>query len=51
LTQDGVYKLSDDLKATLVHDKKIIKKINEMANKFKMIDRYVCEKDKIWKGR
>ena len=51
LTQDGVYKLSDDLKATLVHDKKIIKKVNAMANKFKMIDKYVCEKDKIWKGR
>ena len=51
LTQDGVYKVSKDLKATIVRDPKIIKKVNQFANRFKLIDKYVCEKDKIWKDR
>ena len=51
LTQDGVYKVSKELKATIVTDPKIIKKVNQFANRFKLIDKYVCEKDKIWKDR
>jgi len=50
-TQDGIYKMEKDLNATLVTDLKIIKKVRKIEASFKLIDKYVCEKDRIWKGK
>ena len=51
LTQDGVYKIGKELNATLVTDEKIIKKVRKIADNFKLVDKYVCEKDRIWRGK
>lgn len=50
-TEDGIYKMEKDLNATLVTDEKIIKKVRKIEASFKLIDNYVSEKDRIWKGK
>jgi hypothetical protein len=30
---------------------KIIKKVRKIADNFKLVDKYVCEKDRIWRGK
>lgn len=48
-TQDAVYKITDDLNATVVADTLIINKVNRFALGFKAIDNYVCNQNKIWR--
>ena len=50
LTQDALYKISDNLNASVVSDPALIEKINKFASDFKAIDKYVCDSNRVWRS-
>jgi phosphoglycerol transferase MdoB-like AlkP superfamily enzyme len=49
ITQEGVFEIFKDLQLKKVNDKKKIASVQKHLKNYKMIDRYVCEKNKITK--
>ena len=49
VTDEGVFEILKDLQLKKVHNKKEIARVQKHLKNYKMIDRYVCEKNKITK--
>lgn len=51
LTENGtVLKIKKDLQTEIVKDERIINEVNQFSEDFKMVDKYVCDQNKIWKN-
>ncbi len=49
VTDEGVFEIMKDLKVKKVFSKTIIKRVKAHLKNYKTIDRYVCEKNKLWR--
>lgn len=49
VNEEGVFEILKDLKVRKVFSKSIIKRVTEHLKNYKIIDRYVCEKNKLWR--